>query len=477
MFSANVRLPKVLLGLYFLVTLATGAMAQPEASQPVRTDVGAVVGETAGGVTTYRGIPYAAAPVGALRWAPPRPPARWTGVRQARAFGPPCPQVDRRASTGSQSEDCLTLNVWTPAERTSRAPVLVWFHGGGFVQNSGADPRADGAALARRGVVVVTINYRLGALGLFGHPDLVRSARPGEPLGNYALMDMIQSLQWVRANIQAFGGDPQNVTIAGSSAGATSCLFLMGIPSATGLYHKAIVLSSGGFNNIFSLAEAEAAGGRLAARLGLASDAGMAQLRAVPVQSLTLGSDVYINDNLPVKPFVDGRLVTDTVSRTFDMSRQNRVPVLMGATNGESGGAYGDDISARGGFGFQVQIAEQMAAAGQSVRLFQFNYVPPARPRTAMHGEIVGYAFGNLGPSADEGARAVSDSMLTYLVNFMRQGDPQGSGLPAWPTFNGAQRQALVVGARQIQAKATPQVDTSDLQQRTPRARTRARTP
>ena len=177
----------------------------------------------------------------------------------------------RRLRHAAQSEDCLFLNIWTPANATadSKLPVLFWIHGGAFIQGSGAQPRYDGTELAKRGAVVISINYRLGSLGLFAHPALTAESTPDEPLGNYCLLDMIAALRWTRDNIAAFGGDPGNVTISGSSAGGTSCLFLMGIPQANGLFHKAIIHSSGGIHNIQSLSEAEAAGVRLAERLGL----------------------------------------------------------------------------------------------------------------------------------------------------------------------------------------------------------------
>ena len=193
------------------------------------------MGEQVGSVRVFRGIPYATAPLGELRWRSPQPPQPWTGVRDATQFGAPALQSETFTPRSAQSEDCLFLNVWTPvgASEQSRLPVLFWIHGGAFIQGSGAQPRYDGTELAKRGAVVVTVNYRLGPLGLFAQWHwlcaLTAASKPDEPLGNYCLLDLLAALRWTQQNIACFGGDQGNVTISGSSAGGTSCLFLMGI--------------------------------------------------------------------------------------------------------------------------------------------------------------------------------------------------------------------------------------------------------
>ena len=216
-----------------------GGGAQAQDAPVVRIDSGALRGITDQGVASFRNIPYAAPPVGKLRWRPPQAPRAWNKVRDASAFGPICPQNYNPSDNGvgplPASEDCLTLNVWTPAEVGAARPVMVWIHGGGFVNGSASAPLYDGDALARQGVVVVTLNYRLGWLGFFAHPAL-SATQPGEPLGNYGLMDQIAALKWVQRNIAAFGGDPGNVTLFGESAGGMSVNKLMISPAARGLF-------------------------------------------------------------------------------------------------------------------------------------------------------------------------------------------------------------------------------------------------
>lgn len=270
--------------------------ARPVAAKtaPVQISSGSLVGEQAGDVRIFRGIPYATAPLGDRRWQAPQPPQPWTDVRDATQFGAPALQGEAFTPRSAQSEDCLFLNIWTPTGATeqSQLPVLFWIHGGAFIQGSGAQPRYDGTELAKRGAVVITINYRLGPIGLFAHPALTAASKPNEPLGNYCLLDMLAALHWTQQNIASFGGNPGNVTISGSSAGGTSCLFLMGITEAKGLFHKAIIHSSGGIQNIQTLAEAEAAGVRLAEHLGLGPSPTPAQLRDVPAGDLAVGVDV-----------------------------------------------------------------------------------------------------------------------------------------------------------------------------------------
>lgn len=235
-------------------------------AQTVRTAAGEVAGVTADGVAAWKGIPYAAPPTGPLRWAPPQPASAWRGVREAIAAGPACPQPDRGDGGGAgappaQSEDCLTLNVFAPAG-AKNLPVMVWIHGGAFRLGYGGAPIYDGAAFAHQGVILVTINYRLGLLGFFAHPALAAAAKPGEPLGNYGLMDQVAALRWVQENIAAFGGDPRNVTAFGESAGGSSLVYLLANPATKGLFAKAIVESGGGLQRPGGLADAERRGRR-----------------------------------------------------------------------------------------------------------------------------------------------------------------------------------------------------------------------
>jgi para-nitrobenzyl esterase len=459
---------------------------------PLKIASGSLVGEQVGSVRVFRGIPYATAPLGELRWRSPQPPQPWTGVRDATQFGAPALQSETFTPRSAQSEDCLFLNVWTPvgASEQSRLPVLFWIHGGAFIQGSGAQPRYDGTELAKRGAVVVTVNYRLGPLGLFAHPALTAASKPDEPLGNYCLLDLLAALRWTQQNIACFGGDQGNVTISGSSAGGTSCLFLMGIAEAEGLFHKAIIHSSGGIRNIQTLDEAEAAGGRLAKQLGLGDNPAPAQLRSVVGGDLAVGVGAIRQLDLPVKPMIDGRLVRAVPADVFAEGKQHRIPVMIGAANGESGARQlSDDVATGGAFGFQRQLADEMQRAGQSVWMFQLTYVPPqarTNRHAAQHGETVAYAFGTFGKSLaaqygfrnpqaaanaaragrgggreddsvaveeSEQGRKISVAMLEYWVNFMRDGKPGGNDLPDWPAYSPDSPWTLVFGNSGISAR------------------------
>jgi para-nitrobenzyl esterase len=465
---------------------------------PVRIQSGELVGQQQSDVRIFRGIPYAAAPVGELRWRSPKPFGTWTGSREATQFGAQALQGETFGPRSAQSDDCLFLNVWTPnnADANSKLPVLVWFHGGAFIQGSGAQPRYDGTELARRGAVVITINYRLGPMGLFAHPALTAESAPNEPLGNFCLLDMMAALTWTRENIAAFGGDPNNVTISGSSAGGTSCLFLMGIPQAEGLFHKAIIHSSGGMQNIQTLAEAEAAGVRLAEKLGLGANASASDLRKIAAGDAAVGVAAIRQLNLPVKPIVDGRLVKFTPSELFAQGKQTRIPVLIGGANGESGARQlGDQVATGGAFSFQRELVEQMHKSGQPVWMFQLTFVPPQSRNNriaAQHGETVAYYIGTIGHSIasqygfrkeqvatkamqsrrgggrnagggreddsqpveeSEQGRKISAAMMDYWIAFMKDGKPSGKDLPDWPAYRPSEPKVMVFGNESIAAK------------------------
>jgi para-nitrobenzyl esterase len=471
-------------------------------TSPIRIASGELVGHQAEEVRVFRGVPYAAAPAGERRWQAPSSPQAWSGVRQATQFGATALQGETFTPRSSQSEDCLFLNIWTPNNATadSKLPVLFWIHGGAFIQGSGAQPRYDGTELAKRGAVVISINYRLGPLGLFAHPALTAESKPDEPLGNYCLLDMMAALRWTRDNIAAFGGNPGNITISGSSAGGTSCLFLMGIPQAQGLFHKAIIHSSGGIQNIQTLSEAEAAGLRLSERLGLGAQATSADLRRAAAGDIAVGVGAIRELNLPVKPIIDGRLVTDYPADTFAQGKQVKIPVLIGSANGESGARrLGDEVATGGAFGFQRKLADDMVRAGQPVWMFQLTYVPPQSRSSrfaAQHGESVAYAFGTIGQSIasqygfrneqvannaarsrrgsggggdrptrsgreddsqpvedSEQGRKISESMMEYWVAFMRDGKPSGDKLPPWQQHSIATPKTMVFGNDGISVK------------------------
>src|SRR5262245_26273614 len=302
----------------------------------------------------FKGIPYAQPPVGRLRWRAPEPPSRWSGVRAAEAFGPRCVQPDRaRTAVGyfgpeAESEDCLYLNVWTgDCSPDARRPVMVWLHGGALLVGSGALPIFDGSALARHGVVVVTVNFRLGRLGFLAHPELSRE-HPQRISGNYGHLDQIAALRWVRDNIAAFGGDPQRVTVFGQSAGSTSIAALMASPLAKGLFHRAIGQSGGGFGRraIAMLDTAEQAGAALTRAMGVH---GIDALRALPARAIQLArpgdgsgiKELYDSndpkglDKATTWGVIDGHFLRERLIDTFERGAQHDVPLLTGATSDE----------------------------------------------------------------------------------------------------------------------------------------------
>jgi len=318
-----------------LVAGAAGAVASPAsggANPTVRVDGGLIRGASAAGVNSFLGLPYAAPPTGNLRWRPPQPAAGWTGVRDATQFGPSCPQVQDRTFNpflppGTISEDCLYLNVYAPPVSSNDQggrPVLVWIHGGGLVQDGARN--YDGTKLAADGTVVVTINYRLGALGFLAHPAL--ASRPGGAAGNYGLMDQQAALRWVQRNIAQFGGDPGNVTIAGQSAGGLSVLAQMVSPGARGLFQRAIVQSGTFALNQRPLATAEAAGQTFATAVGC-PDQTAACLRNAPVSALVS------NFGTEIPGVVDGSVLTQPIGTALASGQFARVPVINGITHDE----------------------------------------------------------------------------------------------------------------------------------------------
>ncbi len=317
---------------------------------PVRVEGGLVSGVVADGVVAYKGIPYAAPPVGDLRWRAPQPAAPWTGVRVADAYGHDCmqePFPSDAAPLGTPpAEDCLYVNVWAPEKPASpKLPVMVWIHGGGFV-NGGASPAVyDGRHFAKRGVVFVSLNHRLGRFGFFAHPAL-SSENPKGPLGNYGYLDQIAALKWVQKNVAAFGGDPGNVTVFGESAGGGSVHTLMVSPLARGLFHKAIVESgggrAGGIMTPRNLKEAEAVGVAFAKLAGVTGEdaAALAALRKLPAPDLVRGLNLMTmgqQRDTYAGPMIDGQIVAEEPETAFRAGRQARVPYLVGANNREFG--------------------------------------------------------------------------------------------------------------------------------------------
>ncbi len=437
-------------------------------------------------VRVFKGIPFAAPPVGRLRWRPPENPLPWEGVRDATQWGPIPVQLGEapgsfyqveyfREAPPPMSEDCLYLNVWTaPQTPTNRSPVMVWIYGGGMTSGHGSTPCFDGEAFARQGIVLVTFNYRVGLFGLFAHPELSRES-PRHASGNYAVLDQIAALQWVRRNIAAFGGDPGNVTLFGNSAGASSVNRLMVSPLASGLFHRAIVQSGSALNTPHardSLADMEQRGVLFSQHYGFKN---VEALRAAPTTNLLRMSTAGVCQ--PFFPNVDNWVLPELTVRVFARGAQAAVPLLIGTTSDEdpytpvmaadfiatSRRRYGEqldaflkfypansdeeatrsrhDASRDSYFAGARAEARWQAALGQPVYLYSFSRRPPGRDRAlrgAFHAAEFGYIFNTLHvidrpwEAAD---RELASRMLAYWSNFARAGNPNGPGLPVWPAF------------------------------------------
>lgn len=470
------------------VALATLTLSPAAVAQPVQTENGLVQGVKEGGARVFKGIPYAAPPIGALRWRPPVPPAGWSGIAPADRFPPACVQrgtYPPDAPREPTSEDCLYLNVWTPAGARERPlPVMVWIHGGGLVNGSGSTPLYAGDALIRHQVLVVTFNYRLGAFGFLAHPGLSReSARAVS--GNYGLLDQLAALGWVKRNIAAFGGDPDNVTLFGQSSGAISISALVASPLARGLFRRVIGQSGGLFEPVeaaaeFSLEGAERVGRAFAARLRASS---AAALRAVPANEI-------VAQPFHPQPVIDGYVLTETPYHAYSHGRASAVDLLVGSNEGEgwyfaAGRTIGaanlttelqrdfpaplvsllgpsrpaDDHAALGAFvafesdlrfGWNMWAWARLHAAqrGRKTFLYRFAHQPPGE-RGATHGAELAYVFGHLEPQArawTPGDARLSHRMAAYWTNFATAGDPNGPGLPEWPAFTPSGERMLFIG-------------------------------
>lgn len=453
------------------------AVAVPVAA---KVETGVVVGRGDGRIDVFKAIPFAAPPVGPLRWAPPEPAAPWTGQRDASAYGPACPQfIDPTGRTngggyiGPVSEDCLTLNVFAP-HGAKRAPVMVWIFGGGNVLGASDVPSNDGTNFARDGVILVSFNYRLGALGFLAHPALSRAAGAGEPLGNYGTLDQIAVLRWVRRNIKAFGGDPDNVAIFGESAGGADVLTLMTVPAARGLFQKASVESGGGWGDGTTLNAAETSGVALAQKLGLPADATADQLRALSADRLVAAGGSF-------GPTIDGRLITETTERAFARGDQAQVPLIIGSNDDEASllpkgteaayaariapevrAAYaaeaGDDVALAHavftdsfGGGPARWIARQQSAHAPAW-LYEFTYVRVIRRGKipgANHTSEIPYVFDSQMAvpvyklEIQDEDKAMAARIHSCWVAFAKIGRPVCDGGPDWPAYS-ASRDAMM---------------------------------
>jgi para-nitrobenzyl esterase len=464
----------------------------------VKTDSGALVGTiTPSNIRVFKGIPYAAPPVGDLRWRPPQPPAKWDGVRKADTFSDSCMQALNRSRNpwtkefmvqNNASEDCLCLNVWTGAKASTtgseKRPVLVWIHGGAFYEGSGEIITYDGEELAKKGLIVVTINYRLGIFGFYTHPELTKES-PQHASGNYGLLDCVAALQWVQKNIAAFGGDPNRVTIAGQSAGAAAVHTLTASPLAKGLFHRAIAESGSGIGRrTRDLGESEKDGVKWAEAKGATS---LKELRAKPAADLMGGARFA--------PVVDGWFLPADTATIFAQGKQNDVPTMTGLTadEGSASPTYGkvkaEDFvkQSQQRFGEQAGVflrlypstdqsqsglSQKQSARDQglvSMYLWATERAKTSKTKTytyyftrgipwpehpefaAFHTGDVPYFFANLkhlNRPWEDVDRKLSDTVSTYWVNFAKTGNPNGKGLPNWPTFDAAQQVTMELGEK-----------------------------
>ncbi len=468
-----------------------GQGARTEAPK-ARVEGGVVVGVARGPAAVFRSIPYAAPPVGARRWRPPGPVRPWAGERTADTPGPACPQAvpaggvpNGGGYTGPTSEDCLTLDVTAPlgpgkagtwARRGAKAPVMVWIPGGGNLFGAANVPSYDAVNFARDGVIVVTVNYRLGALGFFAHPALTAEAPATQPLVNYGLLDQIAALKWVKRNIAAFGGDPANVTLFGESAGGGDTLALLSIPANKGLFQKAIVESGGGWDRPATLSKREAQGADLATRLGLqGASATAAQLRALPAEQLIVSAGGVAQD---------GRLLTETPTQAFACGHALDVPLIIGSNSNEASllrtfgvNAGAADLSpelrqvyaaeaatdadlARVNFNDHVMGAPARwiaarASNGARAWLYYFSYVPERQRQTrpgTNHASEIPFVFDSLDavpgrtPLITPSERATAALAHSCWVGFAKTGAPVCAGRQAWPAYEPGTDELLEFG-------------------------------
>lgn len=454
------------------ITVATASAGKPQMTRTIATADGALEGVQADDVVSFKNIPFAAPPVGALRWRPPQPPKPWRGVRAADRFGAICQQKVPPGDAGvgplPMSEDCLTLNVFASSS-AKHAPVMFWIHGGGYVNGSGTAPLYDGSALARQGVVVVTINYRLGRFGFFAHPALTAEARGG-PRGNYAVMDMIAALKWVRSNIARFGGDPTQVTIFGESAGGVAVNGLMVAPVARGLFAKAIVQSGLGRETVLSFAAAERNGSAFAASVGKAK-ASAADLRGLSATDILSKGDPDLFGGGTT--MIDAQIITTSPLAGFRARQQAAVPYIVGWNSLEFP-VPAALVSTRFGEGSPltsdvlnlikarypdaetydrhlisdllfvepaVMLARLHAGRGLPTWVYQFSVLPrsaPALLKGTPHAMERQYVFETLKTSpfpTDANDAVQATTVSGYWTAFAKTGDPNRRDRPAWPMF------------------------------------------
>jgi para-nitrobenzyl esterase len=486
---------KLLSGSLLMAAILLVAMPATSQVQTAKVTGGELQGVVVDGISSFKGIPFAAPPVGEFRWKAPQPVIPWTGIRKADTFAPGCMQDTGMAkmmgAPEKVSEDCLYLNVWTAAKSADeKLPVMIWIYGGAFSGGMTGIPTYDGTKLAKKGVVLVSAAYRVGPFGFLAHPEL--SLESGKGSGTYGLRDMIAALQWARNNIQRFGGDPSRVTIFGESAGGIAVSMLAASPAAKGLFHRAISESGGSFapsrfaneagQNVPTLKLAETSGKDFLDKLGAGTIKAARALSAEQIQKGLAGGGMVM-----FWPAADGNILPGDQYELYAAGKFNDTPVLIG-TNSDEGGMFAQpgataqafEQQIRSGYGPAADAilkayshATDAEAAKASKDIFResafawhtwawarlqsqkgknkayvyyFDHRTPASPDGANHGAEISYVFGNFGgpgggPKPED--TALSDLMSSYWVNFAKSGDPNGAGLPNWPAFSEKEQNAM----------------------------------
>ncbi len=477
-----------------VVSTLVAGFAHAQQPAPVKVEGGMVQGAIEDGLAVYRGIPFAAPPVGDLRWKAPQPVKAWDGVLQATKFAPGPIQGGNPPS--GKSEDCLYLNVWSPAKSADeRVPVLVWIYGGGFGAGATSERNYSGEKLAEKGVVLVSIAYRVGQLGFLAHPEL-SAENPNHVSGNYGLLDMVAGLKWVQNNIAAFGGDPDKVTIFGESAGGIAVSMLCASPLAEGLFHGAISQSGGSFGpprpttypgeNQKRLADAERDGEAFMKSAGVSS---IAELRKIAADKLPASRGIGMS-----WPIIDGYVIPDDQHKLYSAGKFNDTPILVGYNSDEGAsfspprtpadyingvkeryGKFADaliaaypvgtnsvpktarDLARDAAFGWHTWSWARLQASKGTAKSYLYYFdqhpeYPAGSPRAdsgSPHGADVPYVFQHLNESDPQIAKTdleISEAMATYWTNFAKRGDPNGEGVPAWPAFSDEKPVVMVFG-------------------------------
>jgi para-nitrobenzyl esterase len=477
-----------LIAVLVCILFAIGCNTSSTITTTVQVTGGKIQGIEKDGIFSYKGIPFAAPPVGSLRWRSPQPVVPWEGVKKADAFAPgPMQDTEFGAILGGPqdiSEDCLYLNVWTGAKKTyEKRPVMVWIYGGGFGIGMTSTPAYDGANLAKNGVVLVSVAYRVGPMGFLAHHEL--SEESGRGSGAYGIQDQIAGLRWVKENIEQFGGDPSNVTIFGESAGGMSVGILTASPMAKGLFHRAISESGGSMSPPrMTIQQAEDQGKAYLSNLGAENIAAARALKAEDIQKNTKGMGGFW-------PVPDGVTIVEDQYERFEAGEFNDTPILVGTNSNEGGLFVTQTITIEG---FEKMVNSQYTAgteailaaypnatdadATQSARdimrdsifawptwawatlqsrngknkafVYYYDHRAPGSPDGANHAAEISYVFGNLGTMGPMGAKsdspedkALSELIRSYWINFARTGDPNGEGLPEWPALDDKEQMVM----------------------------------